>query len=183
MTGKQRSDLMRPISVSVSPTLIDQLQERARQMAPDNPNVSGYLRKLIMQDLERTVMDRSRSLWIHKELERVESLLGTLKLFESIPKPLLKQAAECLKTVEGVRQTLWQLAGAESRPPAGALSSSTPSAGAEALREVDAADFDQLAQSVPARAVAGPTARKRKPSAGTSLRSKARKSSPKRARG
>jgi len=183
MTGKKRSDLMRPISVSVSPTLIEQLQARAQESAPDNPNVSGYLRKLIMQDLEGTVLDRSRTLWVYKELERVEGFLDTLKLFDSIPKPLLKQAGECFKVVENVRRTLWQLAAAESRPPAGAVSSSPTSAGAEVLGDLSGVDFDAVARSVPSRAVDAPSARKRRPSAKTSPRSKARRSPPKRARG
>ena len=181
MTETKRDELMRPISVSISPTLIDQLHARALEQTPENPNVSAYVRRLIMQDLSGTVLDRSRALWIYKELERVEGFLGTLPFVEAVPKPLSQQAGDLARAVATVRDSLWRLA-ADSKPPAGASSAST-AGGSDASAAVADADFGQLAQSVPSRAIAAPSGRTRRPSSGNVPPSKVPRSAPKRARG
>lgn len=135
----------------------------------------------LFQDLEGRILDRSRALWIYRELERVEGFLDNLRLFDAIPQRVIDQAREYCQVVHQLRDTVWRLTAPEPLPPAGVASSVSTAGGAEASAAVADVDLDQLAQSVPSRAIAGPTGRRRRPSAGTAPQSKAQTSVPRRA--
>lgn len=167
MTENKRDDLMRPISVSVSPGMAELLQQRAQERTPENPNVSAYVRKLIFQDLEGLVLDRSRALWIYQELERVQGFLDNLGLFDAIPKKVVGQAEDYCLVVKNVRDTIWRVAAAEPKAPAGAAGSGPVTAGQEAADALKGVDTDQLAKTVsPAKAASSASGRKGRKGAG-----------------
>ena len=183
MTEKRKDELMRPISVSVSPAMVAQLQSRAQNQTPENPNVSAYVRRFIFQDLEGMVLDRKTALAIYRELESVKGFLDNLRLFDSIPARVTDQAGECGRVIGNVRDSIWRLVGMESPSPAESVSSAPAYGGVDVSKDLAGVDFDQLAQSVPSRAVGEPSAQRRGPSARPSPQSKVRRSSPKRAQG